>query len=114
MTTPLESLARRAGADAFFLACPLHWFAQSQSMADEQLAEYLGCAREVLVKVRLCAAPASEQPAFQRDVASIAKTFGLDAGALAKAVRRGLVVLQMQSSGKASLAARDRVEEEEQ
>jgi hypothetical protein len=113
MRIPLEELARRAEADEFFLACPLRWFARSQSFTDQQLAEFLGCSRETLVKVRLCGTPATEQPAFGRDVAAIAAKFGLNERALKKAVRQGSVVLQMQSAPNATLAARDRSVEDE-
>lgn len=113
MATPLEDLARRAEADAFFLACPLQWFARSESLTNEQLAKFLGCTLETLVKVRLCGTPATEQPAFGRDVAAIAAKFGLNERALKKAVRQGCVVLQLQSAQNASLAARDRSGEDE-
>lgn len=108
MATPLDELARRAEDDPFFLACPLHWFARSESLTDEELADFLGCTPEALVKVRLCGTPALEQPTFGRDVATIAGKFGLNPDSLKKAVRRGSVVLQMQSAQNASLAARDR------
>ena len=87
-------------------------FARSESLTDEGLADYLGCTREALVKVRLCGTPYAKPPAFARDVAAIAQRFGLNEKALLKAVRRGTVVLQMQSAPKLSLAARDRKPEE--
>ncbi len=108
MTTPLESLAERAERDPFFLACPLYWFARSESLTDKGLAETLGCTQETLVKVRLCGTPETRPPAFARDVAAIAQRFGLDEAALAKAVRRGTAILQMQSASNVALAARDR------
>jgi hypothetical protein len=110
MTTPLDGLATRAQRDPFFLGCPLYWFAQSESLTDAALADYLGCTPETLVKVRLCGTP-GPAPAFGRDVAAIAQRFGLDERTLAKAVRRGIVVLQMQSAAQTSLAARDRKKE---
>jgi hypothetical protein len=112
MTKPLEDLAQRAERDPFFLGCPLHWFARSESLDDAQLAEYLGCTQETLVKVRLCATPDPQPPAFGRDVARIAERFELQEAALKKAVRRGRVVLQMQSASSATLAARDRKPED--
>jgi hypothetical protein len=111
MTKPLEDLAERASRDPFFLGCPLAWFARSESLSDEGLARFLGCTQEVLVKVRLCGTPATEAAAFARDVAGIAERFGLDEKALAKAVRRGKVILQMQSAATTLLAARDRKKE---
>jgi len=112
MTTSLEGLAERAQRDPFFLGCPLYWFARSEALTDEGLAEYLGCTRETLVKVRLCATPEPRPPAFGRDVAMIAQRFSLDEAALTKAVRRGTVVLQMQAAANPLLAARDRPNEE--
>ncbi len=82
------------------------------SLTDEALAEYLGCTRETLVKVRLCGTPESRPAAFGRDVAAIAQRFGLNEAALAKAIRRGTVVLQMQSASQLGMAARDRKSEE--
>ncbi len=108
MTKALEDLAERARSDPFFLACPLYWFAQSEALTDDGLAEFLGCSPEALVKVRLCGTPGSQPPAFRRGVATIAERFGLDEAALAKAVRRGLVVLQMQAPSRKLLAARER------
>jgi hypothetical protein len=112
MTTPLEDLAGRAKRDPFFLACPLYWYARSESLTEARLAEFLGCSQETLVKVRLCGTPEAKPPAFARDVAAIAERFGLNKAALAKAVRRGTVALQMQSMSNVSLAARDRKPED--
>jgi hypothetical protein len=111
MTTPLEGLAAWAKDDPFFLACPLYWYARSESLSDEALARFLGCTPETLVNVRLCGTPAAKQPAFNRDVTAIAQRFGLNETALTKAVRRGTVVLQLQSAAQPLLAARDRKKE---
>ena len=108
MTTPLEDLARRAESDPFFLANPLRGFVTSESMTDDALAEFLGCTRETLVNVRLCGAPNGDPKAFAAGVTRIADKFGLDKTALTKAIRRGRVVVQMQSAAPTLLAARDR------
>ena len=112
MTNPLEDLARRAENDPFYLAATLRWFAISESLTDEALAQCLGCDRETLVKVRLCGTPAKEPKAFANDIAQIAEKFGLDEAALTKAVRRGRVGMELQSASRPRLAARDRKPEE--
>jgi hypothetical protein len=112
MTKSLEWLAGRVADDPFFLACPLRWYAQSEALTDEGLATFLGCTPETLVKVRLCGTPDAEPQKFNSDVATIAERFGLKEAALAKAVRRGLVVLKMQPAANSLLAARDCKKEE--
>ncbi|HZZ81446.1 MAG TPA: hypothetical protein VFE62_23290 [Gemmataceae bacterium] len=109
MAEPLENLARRLADDPFFLACPLALFAQSENMNDTQLAQHLGCSAETLVKLRLCRAPKGEPKQFQDDVHRIAQKFGLQAAALAIAVRHGQAILAMQRKAGAAtlLAARD-------
>ena len=112
MTTPLEDLARRAEEDPFFLACLLRWFATSESMTDDALAQHLGCTRETLVDVRLCRSPDGTPKQFAAGVERIAERFGLDKKILAKTIRRGRVVMQMQTAAPTSMAARDRKPEE--
>jgi hypothetical protein len=109
--TPLEHLGQRAQRDPFFLGCPLYWFARSESLTDDGLAEYLGCTRETLVKVRLCATPKARPPALTRDLAAIVERFGVNQEALAKAVRRGSAILQAQTAANLGMAARDRKKE---
>jgi hypothetical protein len=112
MTTPLEDLARRVESDPFFLANPLHGFQASESLSDDAMAEFVGCTRETLMKVRLCGSPDAEPRKFAADLTRIAETFGLDKKALTKAVRRGRVLVQMQEVPPTLLAARDRKPEE--
>ena len=113
MTRPLENLAERVQSDPFFLGCPLYWYAHSEGLTDAGLADELGCTQETLVKVRLCGTPESKPAALARDVAAIARRFGLDEAALGRAVRRGTFLLKAQSASTAAVAARDRKREEQ-
>jgi hypothetical protein len=111
MADPLEPLARRAEDEPFFLASVLAAFARSEGLNDPGLAAHLGCRVGDLVMVRLCRAPSSEPGDFREDVEAIAERFGLDAGRLAEAVKRGRVVARLQQArpdGGSLLAARDR------
>lgn len=114
MTDPLEFLARRAEGESFFLASVLAAFAQSEGLDDAGLAAHLGCRVEELVMLRLCRAPRTDPPGFREDIVAVAERFGLDAGRLAEAVKRGRVVLRLREAGPSAggslLAARDHEE----
>lgn len=110
MTNRLEALARRLEDDAFFLACPLRLYADSEGMDENTLMRTLGCTQETLVLLRLCRTPAVECMQFQNDVRQIASKFNVDLAVLAEAMRRGQAILHLRAQGLAGgtlLAARD-------
>jgi hypothetical protein len=108
---PLESLAARAAGEPFFLAAVLGPYALSEGLDDAALAAALGCPPGELALLRLCRAPRAGPEEFREDVQAIAERFGLDAGKLAEAVKRGRVIARMRAARPASggflMAARD-------
>jgi hypothetical protein len=111
MSQPLELLARRVMSDPFFLASPLACFAQSEGLDEPALAARLGCDVAVLTALRLCRSPDPRPPGFWKDVQAIAGRLGLQADALAEAVRLGQNLQQMRCAAGVPgslLAARDR------
>jgi hypothetical protein len=114
MSDALESLARRATGDPFFLAAPLARYAERHGLDDAALVAWLGCPPARLTDLRLCRNPHPEAPRFWQDIERIAAHFGLDAERLAAAVRfgQGLVHLSQQGANAADapgflMAARD-------
>jgi hypothetical protein len=111
MSEALDNMARRVEADPAFLSAPLALYARSAGLDDEALCTVLRCPPEQWTALRLCRAPDAEPAAaFRRDVQAIADRFGLDAAALAAAVRRGQVLLRLRRTNGAGLllAARAR------
>lgn len=112
----LDNLAGRASDDAYFLGATLAAYAASEGLDDAGLAEVLGCPVRTLTMVRLCRRPHADAPRFGQDVARIAARFGLDATALAMAVRRADALNALRHGAAQSagtlIAARDRVERE--
>ena len=115
MAEPLENLARRLANDPFFLACPLKLFAKSADLAEEQMAEKLGCSVETLTLVRLCRAPSADPGQFQKDITRIASRYRVDADALTQAVRQGQAIysMRMVPNAKTLMAARDGDQDQE-
>ena len=110
MTDPLEALAKRAEREPFFLASVLAAYARSEGLDDAGLAAALGCPVGELTMIRLCRVPRTDAGEFWDDVTALAGRFGLDAGRLAEAVKRGRVVLRLQAAqpgGGFLAAARD-------
>jgi len=107
----LASLIRRVEADPFFLAFTLRAYAESEGLADRELAEQLGCPVEALDAVRLCRRPRPDA-GFRQDVTRIAERFGLRVGELARIVRQAdaLTALRAEATGGSGVlrAARDR------
>jgi hypothetical protein len=113
MSQALERLARRMADDPAFLAAPLALYARSAALDDAALCTLLRCPPEQLTALQLCRAPDAEPAsAFRRDVTAIADRFGLDADALATAVRHGQALQRLRQPDAAAagmlLAARDR------
>lgn len=114
MADPLDTLARRVENEPFFLASTLALFARSEALDDVALCRFLHCPPERLSMLRLCRTPKEDPSGFQRDVQQIAERFGIDASALAEAVRRGQALQRLRQTATASgtlLAARDAEEE---
>jgi hypothetical protein len=121
MSESLERLARRVREDPLFVAAPLALFAESQRLDDAALAARLGCEVSVLTPLRLCRNPQPQPPYFGRDVDRIAQHCGVDADALAEALRLGQALLAARPAvgGAATvagyfLAARDAKPQEEE
>lgn len=110
MKHPLDPLTRRVEDDPAFLGCLLRLYVQSEGLAEERLAEVLGCQHDTLILLRLCRAPAEEAKAFQKGVEEIARTFKVDPDALADVIRRGQALIQLSRPGQSQgtlTAARD-------
>lgn len=114
MGNPLDNLAARASDDAFFLGAALATYAASADLDDAGLAAELGCPVRTLAMLRLCRRPHPEAPAFGQDIARIAERFGVDATALATAVRRADALDALRQGSAQSdgtlIAARDRID----
>jgi hypothetical protein len=113
MADPLESLARRAGRERFFLASVLAAYARTEGLDDAGLAEAVGCPLETLLHLRLCRAPRDDSGGFREDIDRISSGFGLDPDRLAAVVKRGRVAArfeQQSPGGSWLMAARDREE----
>src|SRR5271168_3732687 len=95
MKSHLESLARRADADPFFLGCLLQHYALSEGLTEQQLMTKLGCSSESMILVRLCRAPCGESQQFQKAIEEISAKFNIDPDLLATAVRLGQAIVQL-------------------
>jgi hypothetical protein len=87
----LEALAARASNDPFFLGSLLAEHQRRQGLNDGALAAALGCAPDVLARLRLCRRPGAAGPSRTagEDVEEVARHFGIDAGALRRIVEEG-------------------------
>lgn len=111
MDSHLDNLSRRVEEDAFFLACPLRLYAESEGLDEERLSAALGCSTETLMLLRLCRTPRAEAEQFQKDIDQIVARFQVNPIVLAEAVRRGQVIIRMRQApgemNRALIAARD-------
>ena len=111
MSAALDHLAARVGTDPRFLANALAEYARSESLDDDGLIAFLGCAPADLTRLRLCGAP--RQDCFRADVDAIAGQFGISPHTLTEVVRRGQSLAQFRAAQPAEahpgflLAARD-------
>jgi hypothetical protein len=82
--SPLESLARRASKDTFFLGHALASYAARHCLDDAALAAQLGCPVAVLTRLRLCRRPGAAEPdrTAEQDVLDICRRFGIEPAAL--------------------------------
>lgn len=117
MSERLDYLARRVGAEPFFLASAFAEYARGNGLDDAGLAQRLGCAAATLALLRLCRRPDGASSAFRADVARIADRFGIDGTILAQIVRWADAVAGLRAASAAAagqgecgtlLAARDR------
>jgi hypothetical protein len=85
MSDPLERLARRCAADAFFLSHALTAYQDRHRLDDAGLAALLGCAVAVLPSLRLCRMPgcAPERDRDQ-DIKDICHRFRINPATLAR------------------------------
>lgn len=112
MTDPLANLARRVGADPFFLAAALAEFARTEGLDDAGLAAALGLPPDRLPHLKLCRPPRPQAEFFWPDVEHLAGRFGIPPESLAEAVRRGESVARARTANPSAdagayLAARD-------
>ena len=117
MDSHLEKLAKRVGEDAFFLACPLQLYAQSEGLDEAKLMAALGCSKETFMLVCLCRSPREEPAQFREDIDRIVARFQVNAAELRKAVRRGQSIIRMRKKPAGDkgtlLAARDAQKKQE-
>lgn len=109
----LRLAARRASADAFFLASALLAYARAEGLDEAALAAYLGCAPADLPALLLCRRPAGDAATFRADARRIAERFRIDATRLVEAIRLAEAVEVLGGPGHAGdagflAAARDR------
>ena len=83
----LQHAARRAVHDCFFFSESLVEFRNVRGMAEDQLAEFLGCSPSVLLKLALCRRPDPESPKFRSDMERIASVFKIRPERLVQLVR---------------------------
>ena len=116
MSERLDYLARRVGADRFFLASALAEYARGMELDDAALCDLLGCTAATLTSLRLCRRPGGEAAEFRDDVARLADRFGLDRTTLAQIVRwadamAGLRAASARDDRGTLLAARNRTDD---
>jgi len=83
----LQHAARRAAQDRFFFSNSLVEFRNVRGMAEDQLAEFLGCRPIVLLKLALCRRPDPESPNFRSDMERIASVFKIRPERLVQLIR---------------------------
>jgi hypothetical protein len=115
----LRRARRRAESNAFYLAGVLVLYQEAEGMSDVDLARYLGCAQEDLVRLALCRRPGLAPPlTFADDIASLARRFSLSGERLAVLVRHADFLRAMRAGTpeeqetRVLQAAQDREEEE--
>lgn len=109
----LRRAAERASRHAFYLASSLLAYARAERLDDAGLAQRLGCDPASLPALLLCRKPVGEGAVFRADVEAIAERFGLNAGQLARLLRRAdslaaLAAAPADQPGGLLAAARDR------
>lgn len=106
----------------FFVAGALSEYQSLKHMDSEQLAAFLGCSQQDLLKLALCRKPNTETPSnFRKDVERIASYAGVDRTCLAQLFREVESLSSLRSAPQNAnttsaqcvlVAARDRTEEE--
>ena len=110
---PLKRMADLVSRDPFFMGWALAQYQAHYSMADQALAEWLGCDTERLVRLALCRAPSDQSRRFQADVRRVATYANCNADQLVSLLREVAVIGSLRdtpSVGKDGflMAARDR------
>jgi hypothetical protein len=83
----LDQAARRAAGHEHLFAAILARYSALTGLDDEGLRAHLHCDAATLTRLRLCARPDPEAPAFALDIQRIAERLDLDANTLAQLVR---------------------------
>lgn len=83
----LQYAARRAAQDRFFFSEYLIEFRIARGIAEDELAQLLGCSPDILPKLSLCRRPDSESPRFRTDVERIAVSFNIQPRCLLQIIR---------------------------
>lgn len=87
---------------AFYLAGVLATFRQSSGMTDRDLANYLQCEPDALIRLALCRRPDPEGNRFGEDVVRIAIHLNLNPLRLANLVRMVDALAEMEEMSKVS------------
>jgi hypothetical protein len=83
----LRYAAKKAAQDRFFFSKYLMEFRIAHGMAEDELAQFLGCSPGILPKLSLCRRPDPETPRFRSDVERIAIAFDIQPRRLAQLIR---------------------------
>jgi hypothetical protein len=94
----LELAAQRAGQRSFFVASDLQTYRSLHRLGDEELAQWLGCPHEELLKLALCRRPNSMASSFREEVERIATYTRSDKMRLAHLFREVDAQAALQSS----------------
>jgi hypothetical protein len=91
VSRPLSSsvirAAERARKHPFFLASVLEEYRQMNGMNSEEVAQFLGCSWEDLVRLALCRCPITDSPTFLKDVDYLARRFAFPSERLIQIIR---------------------------
>ena len=109
--------AQRAERQPFFLAGLLQIYRQLHQLSEMELAEFLDCTREELVRLALCGRPGPDAPRFRMDIERVAGYAGANPRRLARLVREAESSQELARAGRTQagrtrrgflMAARDR------
>lgn len=112
----LWKAAARAADHPFFLASQLLAYGSLRGLSRPDLAKWLGCKPNGLVRLELCRRPEVSAPSFRAEVEKVAAFAGAKPERVAEALREVEAIAALRQArhpkdGGMLLAARDRVEE---
>ncbi len=116
LDTPVWRRALEKAAERpFFVASALRAYQTRHGLGDDELATFLGCARQDLPKLALCGRPEVGSAKFRADVEQIARYVGAEVQPLAQLFCEAATLTTFDSAPAAPggflIAARDRPEE---